>query len=138
VAAALLTADTSVVVPFLAAWHPRHSALRNSMVPVTRLPGHVLAESMSSLTRMPSGFAVSAEWAAEALLNAFRGDPLVLAGEDYRALVEILGDYRVTGGAVYDALVATTAKLADARLLTRDRRAERTYRSIGVDYELLD
>lgn len=44
---------------------------------------------------------------------------------------------RITGGAVYDALVGFTAKLAGARLLSRDRRAERTYRAVGVDYELI-
>jgi predicted nucleic acid-binding protein len=43
----------------------------------------------------------------------------------------------VTGGAVYDALIAATVKHAGAKLLTRDRRALRTYQVIGVDHELL-
>ncbi|HEX2798109.1 MAG TPA: VapC toxin family PIN domain ribonuclease, partial [Thermoanaerobaculia bacterium] len=41
------------------------------------------------------------------------------------------------GGAVYDALVAETARHAGATLLTRDRRAIAVYEKIGVTYELV-
>ena len=42
------------------------------------------------------------------------------------------------GGEVYDALIAMTAKSAGAVLLTRDRRAETTYRAIGVESRYLN
>jgi predicted nucleic acid-binding protein len=42
------------------------------------------------------------------------------------------------GGAIYDALVAATAQEAGARLVSRDRRAARTYEAIGARYELID
>jgi predicted nucleic acid-binding protein len=45
--------------------------------------------------------------------------------------------HNVTGGAAYDALVGLTAKVAGATLLTRDRRAVRTYELLDVDYELV-
>lgn len=40
------------------------------------------------------------------------------------------------GGAVYDAVVAATARDHGATLLSRDRRAARVYDALGVRYEL--
>lgn len=70
-APAILTAETSMVVPFVSMWHPMHSAVRGPMTEVTRLPGHVMVESLSSMTRLPGGFAVSHERAVEAVRAAF-------------------------------------------------------------------
>lgn len=136
-APATLTADTSMVVPFVSMWHPMYSAVRGPMADVTRLPGHVMVESLSSLTRMPGGFAVSPEQAVEAVRAAFPEPPIVLGAEEYLSFVDAIRRDRITGGAVYDALVGFTAKVAGARLLSRDRRAERTYRAVGADYELV-
>jgi hypothetical protein len=44
----------------------------------------------------------------------------------------------VVGGSVYDALVGYAARCDGRVLLTRDRRAERTYRSLGLGYEFVD
>ncbi len=108
------------------------------MAEVSRLPGHVLLEAVSSLTRLPGGHAVPVDVATQAVLEVFPGSPLVLGPVDYLSLVNALGRNNIVGGAAYDALIAATAKAAGAHLLSRDRRAERTYRAIGVDYELLD
>jgi hypothetical protein len=43
----------------------------------------------------------------------------------------------IEGGAVYDALVSLTAAEATRRLLTLDARASRTYRRLGIDFELI-
>jgi predicted nucleic acid-binding protein len=43
----------------------------------------------------------------------------------------------LAGGAVYDGLVAATAREHRLPLITCDRRAESTYRALGVNYELL-
>ncbi len=43
----------------------------------------------------------------------------------------------VTGGAVYDAVVAATAGEAGAMLQTLDRRAIPTYQLLQIDYKLL-
>jgi predicted nucleic acid-binding protein len=43
----------------------------------------------------------------------------------------------LSGGAIYDALIAETAKRARATLFTRDKRAVATYEKIGVLFELL-
>ncbi len=49
-----------------------------------------------------------------------------------------LGNLAVAGGAVYDALVGMCAKEHGLALATRDRRALDTYRTLGVQVELLD
>ena len=43
----------------------------------------------------------------------------------------------MAGGAIYDALIAWTAKRAGATLLTRDRRAVRVYEAVGVRFDLV-
>ena len=43
----------------------------------------------------------------------------------------------VVGGSVYDALVGQASVANRRTLLTRDRRAERTYRALDVEYRLL-
>lgn len=49
------------------------------------------------------------------------------------ALLGRLAAIGVSGGAVYDALVGATAAEHGVPLVTRDRRAEATYRSLDVD-----
>ena len=51
--------------------------------------------------------------------------------------VVVAGFAAVSGGSVFDALIAATVLRAKARLLTRDRRAASAYRAIGVDFDLL-
>jgi predicted nucleic acid-binding protein len=48
-----------------------------------------------------------------------------------------LGPLRLAGGSVYDALVAAAAVEHGMTLVTRDRRALATYRSLDVHVELL-
>ncbi|MDQ6641379.1 MAG: PIN domain-containing protein [Actinomycetota bacterium] len=134
----LLTADTSAVIPFLSEWHAANVAVRDRLADVVRLPGHVLIETFSSLTRMPMGLALRPDLAAESIAAAFPGPPFLLDAAGHLALVSAAGAAGITGGAIQDALIAATAKAANALLLTRDRRAERTYRAIGVDFEMLD
>jgi PII-like signaling protein len=60
----------------------------------------------------------------------------VLDAAAHRALLEILAQAGVRGGAVYDALVGWTAAHASAELLTLDARAMATYRALGVSARL--
>ena len=48
-----------------------------------------------------------------------------------RDLRERLAVLDIVGGSVYDALVGQASGTNGRTLLTRDRRAERTYRSLG-------
>jgi hypothetical protein len=54
-----------------------------------------------------------------------------------RNIVSRCSESGIEGGAVYDALVGLTAAEAGGGLLTRDVRAARTYRLLGVDVELI-
>jgi predicted nucleic acid-binding protein len=48
-----------------------------------------------------------------------------------------MAEHGISGGATYDALVALTAAEHELELVTRDRRAEVTYRRLGVRYRLV-
>ncbi len=61
-----------------------------------------------------------------------------LAPQDASTLLARLGELTLAGGSTYDALVGAAALANDRHLLTRDRRAERTYRAIGVEYTLVE
>ncbi len=54
-----------------------------------------------------------------------------------RHVVRRCNDDGVTGGAVYDALIGFTVAEAGATLVTRDVRAVRTYRRLGVEIQLM-
>lgn len=134
----LITADTSVVVPGLTAWHGSHATSLAALDGVRRLPAHALVESFSVLTRLPGGRAIGATPAAERLAEEFPEPPLVLSTADHDALLRLLGRGNIVGGAVYDAVVGLSAQRAGAVLRSRDARARRTYDALGVDVELVD
>lgn len=52
-------------------------------------------------------------------------------------LIDRFADLGIVGGAVYDGLVALAAHAHDRILLTRDERAERTYRRLEIAHELV-
>jgi hypothetical protein len=62
---------------------------------------------------------------------------LVLSAGDHRRLLAGLAAVRVTGGAMYDALVGTTALRAGETLITLDQRALSTYELVGATAHLL-
>ncbi len=129
------TPDTSVVIAGLCAWHPDHELARPLLG--TEAIGHVLVESFAVLTRLPRGRVVLPSLAWTALSETFRSDPLTLSGPDIAELIGRLASEGISGGAVYDALVAETARRNDLVLLTLDERAVATYRAVGVEVEFL-
>jgi predicted nucleic acid-binding protein len=50
---------------------------------------------------------------------------------------ERLAAAHVSGGATCDGLIALTALEHDLELLSRDRRAARTYSALGIRFQLL-
>lgn len=131
-----ITADTSVVIPALLDWHDQHSTARPATVGVDSLPGHVLAETFSVLTRLPHGLSLAPGDATELLLEAFPGPPFTLAADAHRELLRALSAAGLRGGAVYDGVVAATVARADAELLTLDARAAATYRAVGARFRV--
>lgn len=133
----MLAVDTSVVVAAFAAWHAGHLAARAVLARRPRLPMHVLLESYSVLTRFPPPHRTSPAAATSFLATRFAEPPLGLPPTEYRRLVADAARNGVAGGAIYDALIAWTAKRAGATLLTRDRRAVRVYEAVGAEFDLI-
>jgi len=94
-------------------------------------------ETYSVLTGLPLPLRLSADQAASVLTEAFPADWWLdaIASRDLR---ERLGGLDIVGGSVYDALVGQAAVTNQRTLLTRDRRAERTYSSFDVQYRIVD
>jgi predicted nucleic acid-binding protein len=133
----LIAVDTSVVVAGFASWHDGHGAAAAVLARRPRLAAHVLVESYSVLTRLPAPHTASAAVVDEFLRHRFPQAPLVLPAKAYGPLLRTIASSGVQGGAAYDALIAATARHANALLLTRDRRASATYEKIGVRFELV-
>ena len=98
------------------------------------LPAHVLVETYSVVTRLPSGLAVPAGAAAGVLERRFPDAPLQIAPRDRQSVLVKLSAAGVVGGATYDALVALEAAAHGRTLLTLDQRAQVTYRRLGVPF----
>jgi predicted nucleic acid-binding protein len=102
------------------------------------IPAHALLETYSVLTGFPPPHRAPAEIVVAWLDDRF---PRILSppgAEEQRDLVRRLAEAGRIGGAVYDALVALTAKLAGATLATADRRAIPVYEIVGVEIRSLN
>jgi len=129
--------DTSVAVAALDPAHEAHPACRRVLVKLRpALAGHAAFETYSVLTRLPFPLRLSADQAVSVLAAAFPGDCWLDAAAT-RDLRERLGVLDIVGGSVYDALVGQASVANGRTLLTRDRRAERTYRSLQVEYRFV-
>ncbi len=104
---------------------------------VTRLPAHVLLETYSVLTRLPPPHRAPPEVVAAYLSERFPHPPHVLRASSYARLVEAAARGSISGGAVYDAFVATTVAEARETLLTMDRRAAAVYETVGVKHRFV-
>jgi predicted nucleic acid-binding protein len=125
--------DTSVAVPLLVATHPLHAQVvgwcdQRELA----LCGHALAETYSVLTRLPGDMRVSPAAAAQ-LIDAWFAEPLQIDPEAGHDLVGVLSRADISGGAVYDALVALAAVANAVPLATRDARATETYNRLGAE-----
>jgi len=134
----VIAVDTSVVVAGFASWHEGHQSALVALARKPRVPAHVLVEAYSVLTRLPPPHRAPADLVATFLAERFPDAPLVLPARAHLRLVEISAREGLSGGAIYDALIAATARHAGATLLTRDQRARLVYERVHVRYELVD
>jgi predicted nucleic acid-binding protein len=130
--AAALAFDTSAAVPLLMATHPFHEAIaRWSRGKRLALTAHSCAETYSVITRWPGDARLTAAAAAELLDRRFPEVvtlPAAVASSAHRRLAE----RSITGGAVYDGLVALAALENGVALVSRDQRARPTYDALGA------
>lgn len=122
--------DTSVLVAAMVAGHPRHGVAL-PWVQYARakasfyLAGHTLAELYAVLTKLPVSPRISPDTARLMIQKNIigQGKCVVLTPEEYLAVVMRMADLGITGGAVYDGLIAAAArKTAADRLLTFNGR----------------
>lgn len=133
----MIAVDTSVVVAGVLAAHPRHDLARPVLARRPSVPLHALLESYAVLTRLPAPLRLDPPTAWRLLDANFGKRVLDLSKAATTALLGRLALAGVSGGAVYDALVAETARRAGATLVTLDERARPTYRVVGVELETL-
>ena len=133
----MIALDTSAVVAAFASWHEAHATAAALLVRRPRVPAHVFIETYSVLTRLPPPHRAAASIVSDFLARNFPEPLLTLSRQAHRALVRVAASAGITGGGIYDALVAASARDAEAILFTRDRRAAAVYDVVGVRYELI-
>jgi hypothetical protein len=131
-----LLLDTSAAIAASYRSNPAYSRLRKRLRGRTvGFAGHAQTEFYSSLTRLPEPMRVSGAVAARIIADDFPATRWLPERAQQR-LVSEFAALGIVGGAVYDGLVGAAARHHRLTLLSCDRRAERTYQALGVDYEL--
>lgn len=133
----MIAVDTSVVVAAFATWHEGHEVALDALLQRPRLPVHVAVETYSVITRLPPPHRAPAGVVRDFLDQRFPEPWLTLPDSEVRVLIGALAEAEITGGAVYDAIIARTAGHWGALLLTRDRRAARVYEAVGVEFRVV-
>jgi len=133
----MIAVDTSVVVAGFASWHEAHHAAATALARRPRVPAHVLVEAFSVLTRLPPPHRSSADLVATFLSERFKETPLTLPAREHVALLQEAAVSGLSGGSIYDALIAVTVRHAGATLLTRDQRARAIYDRMRIPYEMV-
>ena len=98
---------------------------------------HAELEAYSVLTRLPPPFRVEPALVSEYLRRRHPGARLVLPAAARTRLIDDLAQSAVSGGAVYDALIALTAQDNERVLVTCDERALSLYERLGVPVRAL-
>jgi len=131
----MIAVDSSVAIAAFGEWHELNDAAARVVEEGAVIPAHALLETYSVLTGFPPPYRAPAETVDTWLDDRF---PHVLAppsADDQRKLVRQLARSGRIGGAVYDALVALTARNAGAILASADRRAIQLYDFLGVEVQ---
>jgi predicted nucleic acid-binding protein len=127
-----------IAIAALLADHPAHETATEALAACRTTIAHAAIETYSVLTRLPAPHRVDATTAATVLAGRTPPAYATLDGSAYAKAPALLAAAGVSGGATYDGLIALAALEHDLELLTRDERAERTYRVLGVPCQLLD
>jgi predicted nucleic acid-binding protein len=129
--------DTSAALALAQRENPFHRAAKTRLLACRRgMAGHAAVELLSVLTRLPPPQRLSPAAAFRLEVTNFP-DSRFLSETGTRILLQEFAEAGLAGGALYDGLVGATAREHKLPLITCDRRAEPTYRTLGVTYELL-
>jgi len=130
-------ADTSIVLAALLADHEAHHAAAQALSTCTTTIAHVALETYSVLTRLPPPHRADATTAAAMLAARLPAAHATLDASGYTKAPGQMAAAGVSGGAAYDGLIGLTALKHGLELVSRDARATRTYRALGVRFTLL-
>ena len=129
--------DTSAAIALVVEDHDAHvatlDAVRGRQL---GLAGHAWFETYSVLTRLPAGLRRSPADALRLLAGNFPASRFLGEAEAADLGVELAG-LRISGGAVYDALVGAAARQHRLPLVSADARTRHVYQALGVDIELV-
>lgn len=116
--------DTSVLIAAMVVNHPRHAICipwleRGKSGQIQGLIStHTLAEVYSVLTRLPLKPPIPPELAQRLIKeNLQQFEVIPLTSDDYQIVIEMMVNLNLTGGGIYDALIAQAAIKADATIL---------------------
>ncbi len=129
--------DTSIAIAAILADHEAHDEAEGALSGSVTTIAHVAAETYSVLTRLPAPRRVDATSAAAIVDSRLPGQRLTLDSDSHASALGRLAAAHVSGGATYDGLIALAALAHDLELVSRDHRAARTYRALGVNFQLL-
>lgn len=125
----MIAVDSSVIISALLSWHEFHQRATVTLekIPARKkllLPLPVLMESYSVMTRLPAPFRLAPNVAHQLLYASFGNASVVaLRAEKGWPLLTDCQAFGITGGRIYDALIATIAIEAGAKeLLTFNPR----------------
>jgi toxin FitB len=114
--------DTSVLVPVFIAGHEHHErsiAVFSKATPSSACcAAHSLAEAYSTFTRLPEKYRTSPEQAmgcVDAIVE--RLTVVTLDEREYLSAIRYTAGAGITGGTIYDALLAACATKAKAQIL---------------------
>jgi predicted nucleic acid-binding protein len=130
-------ADTSVVLPALLSDHEAHQAAADALSTCTTTIAHVALEAYSVLTRLPPPHRAEATTVAAVLQARLPQALVTLSARTYSSAPSRMAAADISGGSAYDGLIALTALTHDIELVSRDTRAARAYRALGVRFRLL-
>ncbi len=130
-------ADSSITIAALVADHEACDLAEEALKRCTTTIAHVALETYSVLTRFPPPRRLASADAASLIDARLPARYATLNASKHAKAAVRLATAGVSAGATYDGLIALTALEHDLELLTRDGRAERTYRALDVPYRLL-
>jgi predicted nucleic acid-binding protein len=112
--------DTSVLVAAFYGDHVHHEASLDLLLRFPKSQAacavHSLAETYSVLTGMPGKDRATGEQAMQFLDDVrTRVTPIALGVDDYAHVLREAEEQRISGGAIFDALIARCAKLSQAQ-----------------------
>jgi predicted nucleic acid-binding protein len=132
-----LAVDSSIAIAAILADHDAHELSEDALSQSATTIAHVATETYSVLTRLPAPLRLDAARAAAIVATRLPSSRVTLDANAHAKAPARLAAASVSGGATYDGLIALTALEHDLELLSRDRRAARTYSALGVHFQLL-